>query len=173
VHQTTVEPWRITLIDTGDETQTGGRLRRALPYVEGDDAFCFTYGDGLADVDISALVAFHRDQQAIATVTAVQPPGRFGALEIDGSRVTGFSEKPAGDGGWINGGFFVLKPEVGRYLSDDSTVWENEPLEGLARDDQLSFYRHDGFWHPMDTLRDKRQLEELWESGGAPWKAWE
>jgi glucose-1-phosphate cytidylyltransferase len=173
VHQTNVEPWRITLIDTGDETQTGGRLRRALPYVEGDDAFCFTYGDGLADVDISALVAFHREQETIATVTAVQPPGRFGALEIDGSRVTGFSEKPAGDGGWINGGFFVLNPEVGRYLSDDSTVWENEPLEGLARDDELAFYRHEGFWHPMDTLRDKRQLEELWESGRAPWKAWE
>ena len=124
-------------------------------------------------MDISALVAFHREQKTIATVTAVQPPGRFGALEIDGSRVTGFSEKPAGDGGWINGGFFVLNPEVGRYLSDDSTVWENEPLEGLARDDQLSFYRHEGFWHPMDTLRDKRQLEELWESGRAPWKAWE
>lgn len=173
VHQTTAEPWRITLIDTGDETQTGGRLRRALPYVEGDDTFCFTYGDGLADVDISALVAFHREQQTIATVTAVQPPGRFGALEIDGSRVKGFSEKPRGDGGWINGGFFVLNPEVGRYLTDDSTVWENEPLEGLARDDELAFYRHEGFWHPMDTLRDKRQLEELWESGRAPWKAWE
>jgi glucose-1-phosphate cytidylyltransferase len=141
--------------------------------VEGEEAFCFTYGDGLADVDIAALLDFHREQQTIATVTAVQPPGRFGALETDGQRVTGFSEKPRGDGGWINGGFFVLSPRVASYLEDDTTVWENEPLEGLASDGELSFFRHTGFWHPMDTLRDKRQLEELWDSGRAPWKAWE
>jgi glucose-1-phosphate cytidylyltransferase len=174
IHQSKAEPWRITLIDTGDNTQTGGRLRRALAYLEDDDdTFCFTYGDGLADVDISALVDFHREQQTLATVTAVQPPGRFGALDIEGERVKGFSEKPRGDGGWINGGFFVLNREVGSYLTDDGTVWENEPLEGLARDDQLSFYRHTGFWQPMDTLRDKRHLEELWEGGRAPWKSWD
>src|SRR5262249_44350116 len=173
IHQTSAEPWRITLIDTGDETQTGGRLRRALPYVEDEAAFGFPYGHALSDVDIGALRDFHREQETIATVTAVQPPGRFGALEIDGQRVTGFSEKPRGDGGWINGGFFVLNPRVAGYLEDDRSVWENEPLEGLANDGELSCFRHSGFWHPMDTLRDKRQLEEMWDSGRAPWKAWE
>ena len=173
IHRSTAEPWRITLIDTGEETQTGGRLKRALRYVQADDLFCFTYGDGLADIDISALVKFHRDQGTIATVTAVQPPGRFGALEVEGTRVRGFSEKPRGDGGWINGGFFVLNSEVAGYLDGDETVWENEPLEGLARDGQLAYYRHEGFWQPMDTLRDKRHLEELWDTGEAPWKTWE
>jgi glucose-1-phosphate cytidylyltransferase len=173
VHRSTAEPWRVTLVDTGGDTMTGGRLRRALAYVEGEDAFCFTYGDGLADIDISASVDFHRASGALATVTAVQPPGRFGALEVAGDRVLGFHEKPRGDGGWINGGFFVLSPEVGRYLQDDDTVWEDEPLTGLARDGQLACYEHLGFWQAMDTLRDKRQLDELWETGGAPWKTWE
>jgi glucose-1-phosphate cytidylyltransferase len=142
-----------------------------LDYVAGED-FCFTYGDGVADVDVAALVAFHREQGRLATVTAVQPPGRFGALEIEGERVTGFAEKPHGDGGWINGGFFVLSPGVGRYLGGDDTVWEREPLEGLARDGQLSVYEHDGFWQPMDTQRELRQLQAMWESGRAPWRTW-
>jgi glucose-1-phosphate cytidylyltransferase len=171
VHQSHAEPWRVTLVDTGAATMTGGRLRRVLDYVAGED-FCFTYGDGVADVDVAALVAFHREQGRVATVTAVQPPGRFGALEIDGERVTGFTEKPAGEAGWINGGFFVLSPGVERYLGDDSTVWEREPLEGLARDGQLSVYEHDGFWQPMDTQRELRQLQAMWESGRAPWRTW-
>jgi glucose-1-phosphate cytidylyltransferase len=171
VHQSTAEPWRVTLVDTGAATMTGGRLRRVLDYVAGED-FCFTYGDGVADVDVAALVAFHREQGRLATVTAVQPPGRFGALEIEGERVTGFAEKPHGDGGWINGGFFVLSPGVGRYLGGDDTVWEREPLEGLARDGQLSVYEHDGFWQPMDTQRELRQLQAMWESGRAPWRTW-
>jgi glucose-1-phosphate cytidylyltransferase len=162
----------VTLIDTGEHTMTGGRLKRALPYVEGEDAFCFTYGDGLSDADLSALLAFHREQGALATITAVQPPGRFGALEVEGDRVRGFREKPRGDGGWINGGFFVLTPEVGRYLDGDDAVWEDEPLTRLALDGELAFFEHQGFWQPMDTLRDKRHLEELWESGEAPWKVW-
>ena len=173
VHQSTAEPWRVTLVETGDDTMTGGRLRRVLGYVEDDELFCLTYGDGVADVDITALVAYHLKQGRLATVTAVQPPGRFGALEIEGSAVTGFAEKPHGDGGWINGGFFVLSPEVGRYLAGDDTVWEREPLEGLASDGQLSVYHHEGFWQPMDTQRDMRQLQALWESGEAPWStAW-
>jgi glucose-1-phosphate cytidylyltransferase len=172
VHRSATEPWRVTLVDTGEDTMTGGRLRRVLPYVEDEPAFCFTYGDGLADVDVAASIAFHRDQGALATVTAVQPPGRFGALEVDGHRVRGFSEKPRGDGGWINGGYFVLSPEVERYLDGDGTVWEEEPLTGLARDGQLACFEHHGFWQAMDTLRDKRQLEHMWESGRAPWKAW-
>jgi glucose-1-phosphate cytidylyltransferase len=171
VHQTQTEPWRVTLVDTGDETMTGGRLKRAMPYVA-DEPFCLTYGDGVADVDIRALIDFHRRQGTVATVTAVQPPGRFGALEMEGDRVHGFREKPEGDGGWINGGFFVLTPEVERYLGDDSTVWEREPLEGLARDGELSVWQHHGFWQPMDTQRDMRQLRAMWESGDAPWKAW-
>jgi glucose-1-phosphate cytidylyltransferase len=171
VHQSTAEPWRVTLVDTGDATMTGGRLQRVLDYVEGED-FCFTYGDGVADVDVGALVAFHGEQGRLATVTAVQPPGRFGALEIDGERVTGFAEKPHGDGGWINGGFFVLSPGVERYLGGDDTVWEREPLEGLARDGQLSVYEHSGFWQPMDTQRELRQLQAMWESGRAPWRTW-
>jgi glucose-1-phosphate cytidylyltransferase len=170
VHQSNAEPWSVTLVDTGEATMTGGRLARVLHYVE-DGEFCFTYGDGVADVDIGALVDFHRSQRTLATVTAVQPPGRFGALEIEGHRVTGFAEKPQGDGGWINGGFFVLSPEVGRYLDGDATIWEREPLEGLARDGQLAVYEHAGFWQPMDTQRDMRQLQEVWDSGEAPWAA--
>jgi glucose-1-phosphate cytidylyltransferase len=170
VHQSSAEPWRVTLVDTGDDTMTGGRLARVFDYVADGD-FCLTYGDGVADIDITALLEFHRRQGRLATVTAVQPPGRFGALEIDAERVTGFAEKPHGDGGWINGGFFVLSPEVARYLGGDDTVWEREPLEGLARDEQLSVYIHDGFWQPMDTQRDMRQLQELWDRGDAPWTA--
>jgi glucose-1-phosphate cytidylyltransferase len=171
VHQTSTEPWKVTLVDTGDDTMTGGRLKRVMPYVSGE-TFCLTYGDGVADVDIGRLLAFHREQGTIATVTGVQPPGRFGALELEGSRVHGFAEKPEGDGGWINGGFFVLEPGVERYLNGDKTIWEREPLEGLARDGELSVYQHHGFWQPMDTQRDMRQLQEMWESGRAPWKSW-
>jgi glucose-1-phosphate cytidylyltransferase len=170
VHHSKAEPWRVTLVDTGDATMTGGRLARVLDYVRDED-FCLTYGDGVADVDITALLAFHRSQGTLATVTAVQPPGRFGALEMDGAMVTGFAEKPHGDGGWINGGFFVLSPDVAGYLGGDDTVWEREPLEGLARDGQLSVYQHGGFWQPMDTQRDMRQLQAMWASGNAPWSA--
>ena len=161
----------MTLIDTGENTMTGGRLRRVLDHVCDED-FCFTYGDGVGDIDIGRLIAFHREQGKIATVTAVQPPGRFGALELDGDRVTGFREKPAGDGGWINGGFFVLSPGVADYIDGDETVWEQEPLRRLAEEGHLASYRHTGFWQPMDTLRDKVRLQELWESGQAPWKVW-
>jgi glucose-1-phosphate cytidylyltransferase len=171
VHQSTAEPWRVTLVETGEDTMTGGRLKRVLEYVSDGD-FCFTYGDGVADVDIGALTRFHEAQGMIATVTAVQPPGRFGAMEMDGEKILRFQEKPRGDGAWINGGFFVLSPEVGRYLMGDDTVWEEEPLRGLAADGQLASFRHYGFWQPMDTLRDKRHLDELWESGTAPWKVW-
>jgi glucose-1-phosphate cytidylyltransferase len=172
VHQSKAEPWKVTLVDTGEATMTGGRLRRVLDYI-GDEEFCFTYGDGVANVDVRALVDFHRAKGTVATVTAVQPPGRFGALEMEGERVTGFAEKPHGDGGWINGGFFVLSPGVERYLTDDDQlVWEREPLEGLARDGELSLYRHDGFWQPMDTRRELLQLQALWDSGSAPWKTW-
>ncbi len=170
VHQNKAEAWHVTLVDTGDETMTGGRLRRVLGYV-GEEEFCMTYGDGVADIDIGALVAFHREHGRLATVTAVQPPGRFGSLEIDGSAVTGFAEKPHGDGGWINGGFFVLSPGVRRYIACDDTVWEREPLESLAAERQLSVYHHDGFWQPLDTQRDMRQLQAMWESGEAPWSA--
>jgi glucose-1-phosphate cytidylyltransferase len=172
VHRSATEPWRVTLVDTGEQTMTGGRLRRALPYV-GDKDFCFTYGDGVADVDITALVAFHHEQGTLATVTAVQPPGRFGALDVDGERVRHFEEKPRGDGAWTNGGFFVLSPEVARYLEGEQTVWEQEPMHALARDGQLSSYRHEGFWQAMDTLRDRHLLEDLWASGEAPWRVWE
>jgi len=171
VHRSATEPWRVTLVDTGEATMTGGRLAQVLPYV-GEEDFCFTYGDGVSDVDISALIAFHREQGALATVTAVQPPGRFGALDIEGERVVEFEEKPRGDGGWTNGGFFVLSPEVGRYITDDRTVWEQEPMQALAREGQLACYRHDGFWQAMDTLRDRNHLEELWRSGQAPWRLW-
>ena len=171
VHQKASEPWRVTLVDTGDASQTGGRLKRVERYVS-DAPFCFTYGDGVASVDIGKLIAFHRDGGRLATVTAVRPPGRFGALAIDGQRVSGFVEKPAGDGGWINGGFFVLQPEVFGYLEGDADIWEHEPLERLARDGQLGAYHHEGFWQPMDTLRDKTVLEELWSAGKAPWKSW-
>jgi glucose-1-phosphate cytidylyltransferase len=171
VHHSTTEPWRVTLVDTGETTMTGGRLQRVLPYVV-DEAFCFTYGDGLSDVDIRALLAFHRERRALATVTAVQPAGRFGALAVDGELVTGFEEKPRGDGAWTNGGFFVLDSQVGRYLNGDGTIWEEEPVRALAAEGQLACYRHHGFWHAMDTLRDKKVLEELWDSGRAPWRRW-
>lgn len=172
VHQRSAEPWRVTLVDTGEDTMTGGRLRRVAEYVRDEDAFCFTYGDGVGDVDISALVAFHEKQSVKATLTATLPPGRFGALDFDGHKVRSFKEKPKGDGGMINGGFFVLSPEVLAYLDDDNCVWERSPLETLADEGQLAAYHHAGFWQPMDTLRDKNYLEELWASGRAPWKIW-
>jgi glucose-1-phosphate cytidylyltransferase len=172
VHCAKAEPWRVTLVDTGVDTMIGGRIKRVLPYVEDDEAFCLTYGDGVADIDLKSLLRLHQQERRLATVTATQPPGRFGALEAEGSRVLGFREKPVGDGGWINGGFFVLSPEVGSYIDGDMTIWEREPLERLAGDGQLSVHYHKGFWHPMDTLRDKRHLEELWDKGMAPWKKW-
>jgi glucose-1-phosphate cytidylyltransferase len=170
VHQKGAEPWKVTLVDTGDATQTGGRLKRVAQYIDGD--FCFTYGDGVADVDIKALVAYHRSKTVKATLTAVQPPGRFGALVLDDALVTSFQEKPKGDGGWINGGFFVLSPEVLELIEGDATVWEREPLESLAKRRSLAAYFHRGFWQPMDTLRDKNHLEEVWATGRAPWKMW-
>jgi glucose-1-phosphate cytidylyltransferase len=171
VHRSETEPWRVTLVDTGEQSMTGGRLKRVLPYV-GEEDFCFTYGDGVADLDIAELIAFHRERRMLATVTAVQPPGRFGALDVDGERVIGFEEKPRGDGGWMNGGFFVLSPTVARYLDGDETVWEQEPMRALAREGELACYRHEGFWQAMDTLRDRNQLERLWDSGAAPWRTW-
>jgi glucose-1-phosphate cytidylyltransferase len=171
VHQSEVEPWRVTLVDTGADTMTGGRLGRVLDYVR-DEPFCFTYGDGVADIDITALVDFHTRAGTLATVTAVQPPGRFGALETEGELVRGFAEKPHGEAGWINGGFFVLSPGVERYLGGDATIWEREPMEGLARDSQLSQFTHRGFWQPIDTQRELRHAQTLWESGRAPWKTW-
>jgi glucose-1-phosphate cytidylyltransferase len=171
VHQRFAEPWKVTLVDTGEETMTGGRLKRVRDYL-GDEDFCFTYGDGVSDVNIAEAVRFHKAQKTLATLTAVQPAGRFGALDMDSHRVRGFQEKPQGDGGWINGGFFVLSPRVIDLIEDDSTIWEREPMEKLARDGQLSAYMHRGFWQPMDTLRDKNHLEELWQSGKAPWKVW-
>jgi glucose-1-phosphate cytidylyltransferase len=172
VHDTTTEPWRVTLVDTGDATQTGGRLKRVGKYLEGEDTFCLTYGDGVSDVDISATIAFHHKHQGLATMTAVQPAGRWGSLDLDEDRITEFREKPAGDGGWINGGFFVLSRKVLDYIANDSTIWEREPLERLAREGNLHAYRHSGFWQPMDTLRDKLHLESLWQSGSAPWRRW-
>jgi len=171
VHQKHAEPWRVTLVDTGEDTMTGGRLKRVRDYV-GKDDFCFTYGDGVGNVDIGKLIEFHRAQKRLATVTAVQPPGRFGALDLKGGLITSFQEKPQGDGSWINGGFFVLSPKVIDYFEGDATIWERDPMERLARDRQLSAYAHNGFWQPMDTLRDKNQLEALWQSGKAPWKVW-
>lgn len=172
VHERYAEPWRVTLVDTGEHTMTGGRLRRVRDYLQEDETFCFTYGDGVANVDIPALLDFHRAQGRLATVTAVQPPGRFGALTVLDDRVRGFHEKPQGDGGWINGGFFVLSPKTIEYIAGDAVIWEREPLEQLAREGQLAAYCHRGFWQPMDTLRDKVYLEELWASGRAPWKIW-
>jgi glucose-1-phosphate cytidylyltransferase len=172
VHEQHAEPWRVTLVDTGDETLTGGRLRRVASYVREEDAFCFTYGDGLSDVDITALIAFHRAHGRWATVTAVQPPGRYGALERSGDQVIGFTEKPRGDGGLINGGFFVLAPRCLDLIEGDDTSWEGQPLAQLARLGQMMAFEHQGFWQPMDTLRDKHHLEALWESGRAPWKIW-
>ncbi len=173
VHQNAAEPWAVTLVDTGAETQTGGRLKRVSSYVAGE-RFMMTYGDGVADIDLAALLAFHEAHGKLATVTAVQPPGRFGALELDasGTTVRAFVEKPEGDGGWMNGGFFVLEPATLDYIEGDGTLWEKDPLERLARDGELAAYRHHGFWQPMDTLRDKRTLEELWDGGAAPWKRW-
>ena len=171
VHHKHAEPWRVTLVDTGETTQTGGRLKRVADYLD-NETFCFTYGDGLADVDITQQLAFHRENSTLATMCAVQPPGRFGALDIEGHRITRFEEKPSGDGSWVNGGFFVLEPGVLKHLEGDSTIWERGPLEALARDGQLSAYTHEGFWLPMDTLRDKVKLESLWQSGQAPWKVW-
>jgi glucose-1-phosphate cytidylyltransferase len=172
IHNNSADPWRVTLVDTGDETMTGGRLRRVADYLKDEAEFCFTYGDGVADVDITALVNFHRNHGKLATVTAVQPPGRYGALDMDGTAVRGFVEKPRGDGGWINGGFFVLSPKCLDYIGNDASTWEAEPLSQIAADGELQAYSHDGFWQPMDTLRDKNHLEALWASGMAPWKCW-
>lgn len=171
VHQRNAEPWRVTLVDTGDETMTGGRLRRVRQYLFDED-FCLTYGDGVGDIDIAGAIRFHKLQGTLATLTATQPPGRFGALGLSEHKVHGFQEKPQGDGGWINGGFFVLSPEVIDYIDGDGTVWEKGPMERLAKEGQLSAYYHHGFWQPMDTLRDKHYLEQLWKSGKAPWKVW-
>jgi glucose-1-phosphate cytidylyltransferase len=171
VHQNWSEPWRITLVETGAETMTGGRLKRIRSYLNGDDAFCCTYGDGLASIDIGELIAFHREHGRQATITAVAPPGRFGALEFEGDLVRSFREKPSGDGGLINGGFFVASPDVLDLVEGDETIWEKEPLEALAAKGELVAFRHEGFWQPMDTLRDKLHLEELWRDG-APWRCW-
>ena len=171
VHRNKAEPWRVTLVDTGEQTMTGGRLKRVARYL-GDEDFCFTYGDGLSDVNIGKLIKFHRSNKGLATLTAVQPPGRFGALDLEQQRITGFQEKPAGEGGRINGGFFVLSPRVLDYIEGDRTVWEREPLEQLAANNELSAYLHNGFWHPMDTLRDRTSLEELWAADRSPWKVW-
>lgn len=165
------EPWRVTLVDTGDHTQTGGRLKRVADYLD-DGTFCMTYGDGVSNVDVSSLVEFHQKQKRLATLTAVQPAGRFGAIDIVDKRITRFEEKPQGDGSWINGGFFVLEPEALKYIDGDQAIWERDPIEGLARDHQLSAYTHEGFWQPMDTLRDKIKLDDLWQSNQAPWKVW-
>jgi glucose-1-phosphate cytidylyltransferase len=172
VHQRRAEPWRVTLVDTGDHSMTGGRLGRVRHHVENEEVFFFTYGDGVADVDIAATLAFHRSHGRDATLVAAFPPGRFGALDMEGDTVRSFMEKPKGDGSMINAGFFVLSPNVLSRLTDDNTVWEQEPLATLARDDQLRAYHHHGFWQPMDTLRDKNLLESLWDSGAAPWKVW-
>ena len=173
VHQRKAEPWRVTLVDTGDDSMTGGRLRRVAEYVRGEEAFCFTYGDGVSDVDIGALIAYHREHRKLATVTAVQAPGRYGALSMDSADgVSGFVEKPVGDGAWINGGYFVLSPACIDYIASDATPWEAEPMTRLAEEGELMAHRHAGFWQPMDTLRDKTQLEQLWTSGAAPWKRW-
>jgi len=172
-HRSDSEPWRVTLVDTGAATMTGGRLQRVLPYVADDEAFCFTYGDGLADVNIDDLLAFHRRHGKPVTLTAAQPSGRFGSLSIsDDGTLKSFAEKPRGDGRWVNGGFFVLSPKVGEYLKDDTTVWEREPMESLAREGNVSAFKHEGFWHPMDTMYDKSVLENHWASGKAPWKVW-
>ncbi len=172
VHLRKAEPWRVTLVDTGDNTMTGGRLKRVAKYVEGEESFCFTYGDGVGDINVSELIAFHKVQRVDATLTATVPPGRFGSLNLNGSRVSSFREKLQGDGAVVNGGFFVLSPRVIDYIRDDTTMWELEPLESLANEGKLAAYQHYGFWQPMDTLRDKLQLEELWQKGQAPWKVW-
>jgi len=172
VHKTKTEPWRVTLVDTGDDTMTGGRLKRVERFLD-DEPFCFTYGDGLSDVDIGKLVAFHKKNGGLATLTAVQPPGRFGALDMEQQKITGFQEKPDGEGGRINGGYFVLSPGVFDYIDGDDTIWEKAPMENLAKDGRLAAFLHDGFWQPMDTLRDRVSLEEQWQSGTPRWKVWE
>lgn len=171
LHQNNAEPWLITLIDTGENSMTGGRLKRVVNYI-GNEDFCFTYGDGVSDVNISKLINFHNQHNSLATLTAIRPPSRFGALDLGTSNVTGFTEKPHGEGGWVNGGFFVLSPKVVDYIDDDNTVWEKEPLQRLAKTGQMHAYLHEGFWHAMDTLRDKNHLEDLWATGDAPWKIW-
>ena len=171
VLQRNAESWKVTLVDTGDDTMTGGRLRRVRQYLDDED-FCFTYGDGVSNVNITETIKFHNEQGTLATLTATQPPGRFGALDLSKHKVQGFQEKPQGDGGWINGGFFILSPKVIEYIDQDATVWEKEPMERLAKEGQLSAYYHNDFWQPMDTLRDKHHLEELWQSDKAPWKVW-
>ena len=172
VHQHKAEPWKVTLVDTGEHTMTGGRLKRVASYLQDEEAFCLTYGDGLSDHNIAQSIQFHKTHGKQATVTAVQPPGRYGALALDGTQVGGFLEKPKGEGGWINGGFFVLSPQVLNLIADDSTSWELEPMQKLAAAGQMQAYFHDGFWQPMDTLREKNLLEDLWNSGKAPWKTW-
>ncbi|MES2948372.1 MAG: glucose-1-phosphate cytidylyltransferase [Pseudomonadota bacterium] len=172
VHQRSAEPWRVTLVDTGETTMTGGRLKRVAEHLQGEDAFCMTYGDGVSNVNITELITFHKAQKVKATLTATLPPGRFGALQFSGNKVSQFMEKPQGDGAMINGGFFVLSPDVLQYLDGDETIWERAPLETLASEGQLAAFQHTGFWQPMDTLRDKVLLEELWTSGKAPWKVW-
>ena len=171
VHQNNAEPWRVTLVDTGEDTMTGGRLRRVRPFL-GDEDFCMTYGDGVSDIDMHRLIAFHKEHRTLATVTAVQPPGRFGALNLEGHLIRSFEEKPRGDGGWINGGFFVISPKALDYVEGDHTVWEQQPMETLARSGELAAYLHGGFWHAMDTMRDKNYLESLWAAGKAPWRTW-
>lgn len=172
VHQSVVEPWRVTLVDTGESAGTGGRMRNVARYLEGEDAFCMTYGDGVSDVDIRALIAFHRKHGKLATVTAVRPLARFGSLEMNGTAVSSFQEKPEGDGGWINGGFFVLSPKVLEAIPDEASMFERGPLQSLTAKGQVEAYQHAGFWQPMDTVRDKQRLEELWAGGRAPWKTW-
>lgn len=171
IHQNTAEPWRVTLVDTGENTMTGGRLKRVQSYL-GKEDFCCTYGDGVGNVDITSLIAFHKAKHTLATVTAVQPPGRFGILSLGQEKVISFQEKPKGDGGWVNGGFFVLSPKVIEYIEGDNTAWEREPMERLAKEGQMSAFLHSGFWHPMDTLPHRTYLEKLWQSGEAPWKQW-
>lgn len=173
VHDKRAEAWSVTLVDTGDDSMTGGRLRRVSEYLKDEESFCFTYGDGVGDIDIGATIDFHKSHGRAATLTATYPPGRFGALDIQGGQVLNFKEKPKGDGAMINGGFFVLNPQVLDYIPDDGSVWEQEPLMTLAANNQLMAFEHPGFWQPMDTLRDKHLLEELWASGAAPWKSWE
>jgi len=173
VHHKRAEPWNVTVVDTGDEAMTGGRLRQVAEYVRNDESFCMTYGDGVSNVDITAAIEFHKSHGKAATLTATYPPGRFGALNIEGQQVKQFMEKPKGDGALINGGFFVLSPRVLDYLDSNATVWEQQPLQRLATDNQLMAFTHDGFWQPMDTLRDKTYLEELWATGNAPWKTWQ
>jgi glucose-1-phosphate cytidylyltransferase len=172
VHQRHAEPWKVTLVDTGEETMTGGRLKRVADYVKDEEAFCLTYGDGVSDVNITELITFHQAQNVKATLTATSPPGRFGALDMSDHKVNSFREKPKGDGALINGGFFVLSPKVIDYIAGDLTIWEREPLERLAQEGELAAFPHHGFWQPMDTLRDKTHLEELWQTGNAPWKVW-